>query len=323
MKKTTLLLAVCVALCSAGTAHAQAVARGNRTVIEVAGSLANGQYVWAPELSTDGPALMVVNLATQRAILFRNGVPIAATTVSTGKEGNETPTGVFTILQKRAEHYSSTYNNAPMPNMQRLTWGGIALHAGNLPGYPASHGCIRLPMAFSKLLFGATDLGMTVIITSIPDLPHDFAEPDIAATAAAAGQHSLETAPFEWHPQSAPLGIVSVIVSVADQRAIVLREGVEIGSAPVRVDGPVGGGLAYVYRAWDGTGRQWLKLNFSGAAQGMQVPASEGQRFDAPLQFRTQVSDVLQPGSVVIVTPESLGAGSTGSEQTVIENDDS
>src|SRR5207342_778762 len=114
-----------------------------------------------------GSALLVVNLATQRATLFRNGVPMAASTISSGKEGTETPTGVFTILEKKKEHYSSTYNNAPMPNMQRLTWKGIALHAGKLPGFPASHGCVRLPMQFSSLLFGATTKGMTVVITSV------------------------------------------------------------------------------------------------------------------------------------------------------------
>ena len=151
-----------------GTAFPQAVQRGNRPIIEAAQQLKTGEYVWAPELSPDGPALLVVNLATQRAILFRNGVPMAASTVSSGKPGHDTPTGVFTILQKNKEHYSSTYNNAPMPNMQRLTWKGVALHAGKLPGYPASHGCIRLPIKFSELLFGATKLGMTVVITSIP-----------------------------------------------------------------------------------------------------------------------------------------------------------
>src|SRR5215204_2296675 len=143
----------------AGSAFAQRVDRGDRPIIQAAQELDNGQYVWAPQLSADGPALFVVNLATQRAVLFRNGVPTAATTISSGTKGHETPTGVFTILQKNREHYSSTYNNAPMPNMQRLTWKGVALHAGKLPGYPASHGCIRLPPQFSALLFGATTLG--------------------------------------------------------------------------------------------------------------------------------------------------------------------
>ena len=161
--KTARLLAAATALASSFPASAQQVALGDRNVLEAATTLKNGQFLWAPELSAAGPALLVVNLETQRAVFFRNGVPIGATTISSGKEGYETPTGVFTILQKNKEHYSRTYDNAPMPNMQRLTWRGIALHAGNLPGYPASHGCIRLPAKFSSLLFGATELGMTAI----------------------------------------------------------------------------------------------------------------------------------------------------------------
>jgi hypothetical protein len=324
MKRTPLVLATCLAaLLAAGTAHAQAVERGGRPILELVAGLTPGQYVWAPELSPEGSALMVVNVATQRAVLFRNGVPIAATTVSTGAEGHETPTGVFTILQKKKEHYSNLYNNAPMPNMQRLTWDGIALHAGRLPGYPASHGCIRLPKDFSALLYDATTLGMTVVITSIPAVPQRSAAPDVAVAAPASDQRPLADAPFEWHPERAAEGIVSVIVSVADHRAIVLRGGVEIGSAPVRVDRPVDGAMAYVLRASDASGRQWLKLNFAGPGQGTDVAPDEGQRFDAPSGFRSLVADILSPGSAIIVTPESLTAGSPGSELMVIENADS
>ena len=311
------------ALFAAGTAHAQAVDRGDRPILGVVAALTPGQYVWAPELSPEGTALLVVNVATQRAVLFRNGVPIAATTVSTGAEGHETPTGVFTILQKKKEHYSNLYNNAPMPNMQRLTWDGIALHAGRLPGYPASHGCVRLPKDFSALLFDATTLGMTVVITSIPAMPQGSAAPDVAVAAPATDQRPLADAPFEWHSERANEGIVSVVVSVADQRAIVLRGGVEIGSAPVRVNRPVDGAMAYVLRASDAGGRQWLKLNFAGAGQGTDVAPDEGQRFDAPSGFRSLVADILSPGSAIIVTPESLTAGSPGSELMVIENADS
>jgi len=156
-------LAAAIFLCSTA-ALAQQVDRGDRPILAVASTLRNGEFVWVPELAPNGPALAIVNLETQRLILFRNGVPIAASTVSSGKTGHETPTGVFTILQKAQEHYSKTYNNAPMPNMQRLTWRGIALHAGNLPGYPASHGCVRLPMKFAEKLFALTKVGSKVVI---------------------------------------------------------------------------------------------------------------------------------------------------------------
>jgi hypothetical protein len=322
MKAGSLALRASAAvLLMTGTAFPQAVERGNRPIIEIAQQLKNGEFVWAPELSPEGPALVVVNLATQRAILFRNGVPIAASTVSSGKTGNETPTGVFTILQKNRDHYSKTYGNAPMPNMQRLTWKGVALHAGKLPGYPASHGCIRLPTKFSELLFGATKLGMTVVITSIPAVPHDSETPDVALASAAGIETPLTNAAYEWHPERSANGLVSVVVSAADQRATVMRGGVEIGSAPARVRGSLDGGMAYVLRAWDTSGQHWLKLQFSGAGESMDVSAQEKGRFEAPAEFRRAVAAALRPGSVVIVTPESLTAGSPGRAQTVIDSD--
>jgi lipoprotein-anchoring transpeptidase ErfK/SrfK len=109
---------------------------------------------------------VIVSLSEQRVHVYRNGIRIAVSTCSTGKPGHETPVGVFTVLQKDRHHHSNLYNNAPMPNMQRLTWGGIALHAGHLPGYPASHGCVRLPMEFSRLLFNTTSMGGRVHIVA-------------------------------------------------------------------------------------------------------------------------------------------------------------
>ena len=137
-------------------------------------ALKPGQWVWYAEAVPQGPMLMLVSITQQKAYLYRNGVRVAVTTVSTGKKGHDTPTGVFTILQKNKDHKSSLYKDsqnrpAAMPYMQRLTWDGIALHSGNLPGYPASHGCVRLPMQFSELLFAITRKGMTVVIADDPD----------------------------------------------------------------------------------------------------------------------------------------------------------
>lgn len=302
-------------------ASAQAVARGDRPIFDVVRTLKNGEYVWAPELAPDGPALVVVNLETQKLVLFRNGVPMAGSTISSGSEGRETPTGVFSILQKNKEHYSKTYNNAPMPNMQRLTWKGIALHAGKLPGYPASHGCIRLPLKFSELLFGATTMGMTVVITSIPAAPQISGEPMAASSLTT--QASFSKAAYQWNPGPFSYDPVSVVVSAKDQRAVVLQSGKEIGSAPVRVSGQLHSATAYVLRAWDETGRHWLKLQFSGPGGSMEVDADEeAKKFDTPMAFRQAVAASLRPGSVVIVTPESLQAGSTGDGATVLDADE-
>ncbi len=113
--------------------------------------------------------LIVVSKASQRMYVFKDGALWASSPVSTGKRGHGTPAGVFPILQKKAFHRSNIYSNAPMPYMQRLTWRGIAIHAGRLPGYPASHGCIRLPYSFARALFSLTRAdATTVVITNEP-----------------------------------------------------------------------------------------------------------------------------------------------------------
>ena len=112
----------------------------------------------------DDGVVIVVSTASQEMHVFQYGNHWRSSAVSTGKKGKETPPGVFAILQKKTFHRSNLYNNAPMPYMQRLTWDGIAIHAGALPGYPASMGCIRLPKAFAKELFALTDFTTTAVI---------------------------------------------------------------------------------------------------------------------------------------------------------------
>ena len=134
-----------------------------------AARLKPGSFVWRPERGMSGPVEIVTSLAAQRIYVFRSGRLIGVSTVSSGRPGNKTPTGSFPILQKKRQHYSNLYNNAPMPNMQRLTWDGVALHAGMIPGRPASHGCVRLPTEFSRLLFGVTSIGSVVHV--VQDTP--------------------------------------------------------------------------------------------------------------------------------------------------------
>jgi hypothetical protein len=165
-----LLIQLGLLACVAASAVAQPVKHQKLSVIERAARLGPGQFVWEPKAASTGPVFLVIDLTRQRALLYRDGVPIAASTISTGSKGRETPTGVFTILQKEVFHRSGTYDDAPMPYMQRLTSKGVAMHGGNLPGYPASHGCIRLPKDFAKLLYGVTELGTPVMITDEVEL---------------------------------------------------------------------------------------------------------------------------------------------------------
>ena len=126
-----------------------------------------------------GPLQIVVSIDSQKVTLFSNGVPVAQGPVSTGVPSHPTPTGVFSVLEKDRYHRSNLYSNAPMPFMQRITWSGVALHEGVLPGYPASHGCIRMSHEFARKLWPVTKLGVRVVVAH-PDLaPADFAHPKL------------------------------------------------------------------------------------------------------------------------------------------------
>lgn len=127
------------------------------------------------ERPAEGPLVVNVSLNRQRLTVYDATGPIASSPVSSGRVGYATPTGVFTVVQKKRMHFSNLYDSAPMPNMQRITWSGVALHAGALPGYPASHGCIRLPHGFSKKLFAITKMGTRVIVTRDPVVPTPIA----------------------------------------------------------------------------------------------------------------------------------------------------
>jgi lipoprotein-anchoring transpeptidase ErfK/SrfK len=126
-----------------------------------------------------GPLQIVVSIADQHVTLYSNGVRVTQSPVSTGVPGRPTPTGVFSIIQKDRFHHSNLYSNAPMPFMERITWSGVALHEGPLPGYPASHGCIRLTHDFAARLWQITRLGVRVIVARNDVIPADFADPHL------------------------------------------------------------------------------------------------------------------------------------------------
>ncbi len=128
-----------------------------------------------------GPLVIAISIDKQTLRVFDANGLFAEARVSTGMKGHETPTGVFSIIQKNKWHKSNIYSGAPMPYMQRITWSGIALHAGALPGYPASHGCIRMPMAFATKLWSWTRMGARVIITPGEISPAEFSHPQLVA----------------------------------------------------------------------------------------------------------------------------------------------
>lgn len=166
-----------VALAAATAAASQSLL-GNPALDEAAATLRPGQFVLDDDRAvpgfgsmgfpTDSPVTIAVSIALQRLYVYRGNELVAVSTVSTGKFGKRTPLGDFTILQKRRWHRSNIYSNSPMPFMQRLTWTGIAIHAGHNPGFPASHGCIRVPLRFAQALFGMTAMGEVVSVADWP-----------------------------------------------------------------------------------------------------------------------------------------------------------
>lgn len=173
-----------------------------------------------PALAADSRSLQIlVSKSDQSLSLYENGEIVATSKVSTGKAGHETPSGIFSILEKRKYHESNIYSAAPMPFMQRLTWSGIALHEGKVPNYPASHGCVRLPSKFAKSLFGDTRTGVHVIITDRPVSLRFVQHPALFVPRDDADDGKLLLSDVELRPATfdAALGTVEVAVNEKTQ----------------------------------------------------------------------------------------------------------
>lgn len=317
------LLAACALLAIAAQPSLQAMQRpsahtqGTPTG-KPSGPLKPGEYWWAPVVSPNGPVVVLVSIPLQVVHVYRNGILVGRSSVSTGAKGRTTPSGVFTILEKHQNHYSSTYNNAPMPNMQRLTWTGIAMHSGQLPGYPASHGCVRMPYDFSKLLFTLTAKGGTVVIGDAKNLqPHLASNPGIMLAPkdlAADMLKPLMENGYDWRPERAPEGPVTILASSADQTVYVYRNGTPIGRAALQIRGtePLGN---HVFSMLDGESeKKSLFAPFRKAKNWMCVGSTDttrkttfddmAQRIVTNPEFSEKVYDLLTPGTTIIVTDE-------------------
>src|SRR5258705_5960062 len=267
-------------------------------------TLKPGQYVWEPERAPEGPFLIVASITEQVAYVYRNGIRVARSSVSTGRPSHPTPTGVFTILEKEVHHTSSIYKGAEMPYMERVTWGGIALHAGDLPGYPDSHGCVRLPLEFSKLLFGVTMKGATVIIADAHSAPATTVHPGLFF--AQSGQESEPTTAgkFDWDPDKSPTGPVSVIVSSADKTVYVYRNGMEIGRAGIpnpQVTLPLNDLVFSALQGTDANGHlQWAKVTATGESKSSESIFLAAQKSGLPAEFLDKAKAVITPGATII-----------------------
>lgn len=297
-------------------------------VMKEVAALKPGEFTWHPERQRTGPVAIVVSLPEQRVHVYRNGIRIAVSTCSTGKPGHETPTGVFVVLQKDKHHKSSTYDDAPMPNMNRLTWSGIALHAGNLPGYPASHGCVRLPMEFSERLFGITHLGTPVIISGAATDPYDITHPGMVLGAYAAREfegavaalHGKER-PSDWTDLSKQ-PVVSVIMSTYDGRALLVENSEIRAEGQITVSGRDKlGSHVFLLDSLDqaAQGMRWIAFANSDEDAGVvSMDANLISRISADPPFVATMQKVLHPGAILILTDAPLAPDSRSGKDFVI-----
>ena len=184
----------------------------------------------APEPLPKGPLQIIISIADQRVSLFDNGALIARSSVSTGIEGHPTPLGVFSVISKQRWHRSNIYSSAPMPYMQRITWSGIALHAGVVPGHPASHGCIRLKNDFAVRLWHLTKRGTRVIIAHGDVQPVEITNPHLFQPKAASGSSEFQSATVATKSIGAAAATQGSLVSNAETPEVAESPGAGLGS---------------------------------------------------------------------------------------------
>lgn len=261
---------------------------------------------WQPERSPAGPVAIIVSIPKQHVFVYRNGIQIAVSPCSTGKKGHETPTGVFTILQKAKEHHSSTYDDAPMPYMERLTWDGIALHAGKLPGYPVSHGCVRLPPAFAAKLYEITQVGTPVIIAGDHTQPASVIDPGLILGAKAKQELAKVTKKTKTKPKFAQTdAVTSILVSSADKSIYVLQNGeiVAEGKATIASPSKPLGSHVFVLQGGDENGFTWQASGFDTGRRGAVKPnTSVVERVTPPQNVLDAINARMKPGMVFVTT---------------------
>jgi L,D-transpeptidase catalytic domain len=301
--------------------------------VEEVRDLKPGQFVWYPERAEGGPVAIVVSLPDQLVYVYRDGIRIGVSTCATGRPGHATPTGVFTILQKDKTHHSSLYNDASMPFTERLTWSGVALHAGNLPGYPDSHGCVHLPLAFSKLLFRVTQLGTPVIIADAATAPAEVLHPGLLWNTAieqdvqsvephgGAGTPASPAAGAQATPAAGP---VSILISGADRELYALQNGIEVVTSPVTIADPVEPLGTHVFVLADQTGAQerWLAVSVGKTAAAYRAAGDAAmaalKRVQIPRQASTALQPSLHPGATMMLTDLPASADTRSDKDFVI-----
>ena len=291
-----------------------ALAEGTLNLDGDLGSLEPGQFIWAPERAPEGPVAIIVSIPKQLVFVYRNGILIGVSTCSTSKPGHSTPAGVFTILDKAKVHTSATYGE-PMPDMEKLTWKGIALHVGDLPGYPDSHGCVHLPPDFADDLYAITQIGTPVILAGGHTDPASVADP---------GPILGTTAREEIEAKIGGKPIPSLIlVSRGDMKIYVLQnaEIVAEGAAIIKDPSEPIGSNVFVWQGGNTHGSSWEGMGFHACPSVPTAPDTNVlQRIDGAPDVMDVIRDRIKPGTVLVTTDLSASPETrSGSGFTVMD----
>jgi len=339
MKGLRLFLAMCMIGFAAGS-HAQFWGAKAPSPFEMLPQqLKQGEFTWRPDLAPTGPILVVVSLTEQIAYTYRNGIMIGACKVSTGKKGHETPTGVFYTKYKDADHRSSKYNNAAMPYTQMVTSTGVALHAGGLPGYPSSHGCIHLPSEYARLLYKETPTGMTVVISnegkSVGQSLHPSFVTPVNPKGKALNKDKLtDIQNYRWEPDTLSKGPLAIIISRYDQRVIIMRDGEEQGRAKIQLEQPdslLGTHVLMAMEDYQIKGKvdeavnklPWIRLDHLISDKVKMMVGSDMmfvERIKVPTAFASLVQHEVLPGTTLVLTDAPVLKSTTGVDLALFTN---
>jgi len=289
---------------------ADGITNGTQTDSQAA-TLKPGDYLWQPQASPSGPVVIVVDLSRQMLQVYRNGDLIGRSTIGAGQGEHPTPTGIFTILEKSQTHHSTKYQEASMPYMERLTWDGVAIHAGNVLGKPDSHGCIHVPLEFAKKLYDVISEGATVLVTAGVETSQQPGKPDLEFSS---GKPSPVTTPSpqipdSWHPEASGAGPMCVVYSSADRRIYIYRNKVEIGVSNVGLQGVVPQVGDRVYAAQSAPSPDavptWKLL---GSVDSSPAPNAGEilQKIGAPPDFLQNITRTVTAGTTLVLTDQPV-----------------
>ena len=270
------------------------------------------------------PIMAIVSIKSQQVTLYDADGWILRAPVSSGTKGRETPSGVFSVVQKDKDHHSNLYDDAWMPNMLRITWSGIALHGGPLPGYPASHGCVRLPKAFAEKLYDVTQSGTPVIIADAASQPSSVYDPGLLLGAEAKDELGKASKKKKKPTFSKSDAVTSILVSSADKSIYVIQNGdiVAEGKAEIADPGKKLGSNVFILEKGDEDGFTWQATGYSSGKTAAKPSALVVERVKPPADVQTAIDERMKPGMVFITTDQPATPETrSGKDFTVMDSE--